>query len=76
MHSTILTLFGTGQVTLPKKWRDQFNAKHFQATIQGKTLTLKPIEQEIVFFDADEFNEGEGVSLQAFHKALKNSLRK
>lgn len=75
MTSTILKSFGTGQVTLPKKWRSQFKTKHFKAEIKGNKLTISPIEEEIVIFDADEFNGGEGVSAKDFFEALEKSLR-
>lgn len=75
MKSSILKLFGTGQVTLPKKWRTQFNTTHYKATTQGNKLIITPLEEDQVFFDADEFNKGEGVELDTFYKALKKSLK-
>ncbi len=72
---TVLKTFGTGQVTLPKKWRMQFKTNHYKAIIKGQNLTLSPIENEIVVFDADEFNNGEGVDLKDFYKALQESLK-
>lgn len=76
MNSTILNLFGTGQVTLPKKWREKFKTKHFKAEIQDDKLVLTPLKDDrwITIFDADEFNDGEGVEIGIFYKALKKSL--
>lgn len=75
MDSTILKVFGTGQVTLPKKWRNKFRTKHFKALMDGKKIILEPIEEYKTFFDADEFNNGDGVEIGAFIKALKKSLK-
>lgn len=80
MDSTILKTFGTGQVTLPKKWRSQFKTKHYKAVVQGRKLILSPLEDEDseswkTLFDADEFNKGKGVEINAFLKALKKSLK-
>jgi len=75
MDSIILKLFGTGQVTLPKKWRSKFNTSHYKAIMEGDKLTITPLEKDHIFFDADEFNNGEGVELDTFYKALKKSLK-
>ncbi len=40
-------MFNTGQVTLPKKWRQQFNTNKFIARPKGSQLVLEPIENEI-----------------------------
>lgn len=75
MDPTILKLFGTGQVTLPKKWRKKFNTTHYKAVAEGDKLIITPMEEDQVFFDADEFNDGEGVEVETFYKALKKSLK-
>lgn len=75
MQSTVLKLFGTGQVTLPKKWRTRFKTKYYTAVVEGNRLILSPLEEEKVFFDAQDFNDGEGVDLSTFYKALKKSLQ-
>jgi bifunctional DNA-binding transcriptional regulator/antitoxin component of YhaV-PrlF toxin-antitoxin module len=75
MNSTILKLFGTGQITLPKKWRTKFKTTHFKAVMEEDKLIITPLEEEEIFFDADEFNAGEGVELNEFYKALKKSLK-
>jgi bifunctional DNA-binding transcriptional regulator/antitoxin component of YhaV-PrlF toxin-antitoxin module len=75
MESTVLKLFGTGQVTLPKKWRTRFKTKYYTAVMEGDRLILAPLEEEKVFFDANEFNQGQGVDIGVFYKALKKSLK-
>lgn len=74
--TTVLKLFGTGQITLPAKWRKKFKTKHFKAVIEDDKITISPLEEEIVIFDADEFNDGKGVELEVFYQALKKSLEK
>ena len=32
-----------GQITLPKKWRDQFETRYFQIEIENNTLILNPL---------------------------------
>ncbi|MCP4523016.1 MAG: AbrB/MazE/SpoVT family DNA-binding domain-containing protein [Candidatus Gracilibacteria bacterium] len=41
-----LKSFNTGQVTLPKKWREQFHTKNFIATETKKGLLIQPIEDK------------------------------
>lgn len=74
-ETKILKLFGTGQVTLPAKWRKKFKTEYFKVVIDEDKLVLSPYEEEIVFFDANEFNDGKGVELSVFNKALKESLK-
>ena len=38
-----LNMFNTGQVTLPKKWRDQFQTNKFIARSEGNRLIIEPI---------------------------------
>ncbi|MBU2524782.1 AbrB/MazE/SpoVT family DNA-binding domain-containing protein [Patescibacteria group bacterium] len=50
-----LKLFNTGQVTLPKKWRDKFQTKHFIAEETDKGLLIKPvIDEDVIEFENDE----------------------
>ncbi len=39
-------MFNTGQITLPKKWRSQFNTKKFVAQETSKGLLIQPLEVE------------------------------
>ena len=41
-----LKLFNTGQITLPKKWREQFDTKLFIAEEREDGLFIKPISTE------------------------------
>ena len=38
-----LNMFNTGQVTLPKKWRKQFNTNKFIARAEGNRLIIEPM---------------------------------
>jgi len=44
--TTILKMFGTGQITLPKAWRRQFKTSQFIAHTEGKSLIIEPLELE------------------------------
>jgi len=41
-----LKLFNTGQVTLPKKWREKYNVKNFIAIEKEDWLLIKPLIEE------------------------------
>ena len=43
MVSETLSMWGNGAVTLPKKWRDQFQTKHFMAKETAQGLLIRPI---------------------------------
>lgn len=50
-----LKVFNTGQITLPKKWRDKFTTKNFIAEETPEGLLIKPIEKdEIVYYENDK----------------------
>ena len=76
MTTSILKVFGTGQVTLPKPWRDKFNSQYFKATLDGFRIVMTPLpeEEEIILFDAHRDNNGKGVDIRDFAKALRASL--
>ena len=51
-----LKSFNTGQITLPKKWREQFETKNFVATETEEWLLIKPIEdKEVVYYEDKEW---------------------
>lgn len=57
-----LKIFGTGQVTIPKIWRDESGATHFRAKKMAKGVLLEPVKmiEELVFdppMPAKEFNK-------------------
>ena len=75
MDSSVLKVFGTGQVTLPKRWRDRFNLCFLKATLDGNKIVMTPIvDEEGVMFDAERDNDGKGVDIKTFAKALRASL--
>lgn len=50
-----LSMFNTGQVTLPKKWREKQGTSKFVAEETDKGLLIKPIKKdEIVYYENDE----------------------
>jgi bifunctional DNA-binding transcriptional regulator/antitoxin component of YhaV-PrlF toxin-antitoxin module len=52
-----LSMFNTGQITLPKTWRRKFKTKKFLAKETKEGLLIKPIlEEGIVYYeDQDGF---------------------
>lgn len=51
-----LKSFNTGQVTLPKKWRDKFETRNFIATETEEGLLIKPInDTETVYYENNEW---------------------
>lgn len=56
MKSYTLKMFNTGQITLPKAWRSQFDTLHFIAEQTDKGLLIKPImpDEEVVYYENDE----------------------
>lgn len=40
----ILKTFGTGQITLPKEWRDEYKINYVRADIKGKNINLSPLD--------------------------------
>jgi bifunctional DNA-binding transcriptional regulator/antitoxin component of YhaV-PrlF toxin-antitoxin module len=46
MNTTIIKSFGSGQITIPKAWRERIKAPAYRAFIKGKTITLSPIKEE------------------------------
>jgi len=52
MSTYTLKLFNTGQITLPKAWRDQFQTKHFVGVETEDGLLIKPLQtDELVYFE-------------------------
>lgn len=69
-----LSMFNTGQVTLPKKWRSQFNTNKFIARPKGNTLVLEPIETDVPEGLKDEniefFEDEKGINIK-FKKGVR-----
>lgn len=50
-----LSMFNTGQITLPKPWRDKFKTNKFVAEETDNGLLIKPISKdEVVYYENDE----------------------
>uniref|UniRef100_A0A7C4R632 AbrB/MazE/SpoVT family DNA-binding domain-containing protein n=1 Tax=candidate division CPR3 bacterium TaxID=2268181 RepID=A0A7C4R632_UNCC3 len=73
---TTLKLFGTGQVTIPKKWRDALKAKEFEAVINDDgEIILRPIEFGWVnVFNAER--DGGSMDAKELSRALKKDIKK
>lgn len=56
MKTYTLKMFNTGQITLPKAWRSQFDTENFIAEQTSKGLLIKPImpDEDIVYYENDE----------------------
>ncbi|MFH1218255.1 MAG: AbrB/MazE/SpoVT family DNA-binding domain-containing protein [Candidatus Peregrinibacteria bacterium] len=52
---TTLKVFGTGQVTLPKAWRKQYNTDHFVAQETPQGLLIKPLVDVFYYEDGDDY---------------------
>lgn len=55
-----LKLFNTGQITLPKKWRERYDTKLFLAEETESGLLIRPLETEeksetVYYEDKDGF---------------------
>jgi bifunctional DNA-binding transcriptional regulator/antitoxin component of YhaV-PrlF toxin-antitoxin module len=70
-----LKLFNTGQVTLPKAWRNKFDTKHFVAEETQDGLLIKPlIKDDTVYYeDKDGFGiySESGLDTDKISKSIK-----
>lgn len=66
-----------GQITLPKKWREQFDTDSFVVDFDDKQLMVRPVEiakiNEEIIFDAQRDNGGKGIPIDEMIKMLKKS---
>ena len=74
MNTTILKSFGSGQITIPKKWRDDIKASAYRARRRGDEIILSPFEEEVIF-DATRDNEGKPINAKDFLKALNEVIK-
>ncbi|MFH1375933.1 MAG: hypothetical protein ABIH35_04670 [Patescibacteria group bacterium] len=54
MKTTIIKQFGSGQITIPKKWRDESKASAYRASKNGTKIILSPIKEnddEVEFYE-------------------------
>lgn len=75
--TVIRKVFGSGQITLPKSWRDKAKTDVFSIRESGKELRIIPLRQprERVIFDSAKAGYPEGVEIKTFLKALKKANR-
>ncbi len=52
---TTLKIFGTGQITLPKAWREQYKTDHFVAQETSQGLLIKPLVDTFYYEDGDDY---------------------
>lgn len=77
--TTILKATTKGQVTIPAKWRKQFNTDQFIATLKKDKLEIKPlivkedekVVNEFTVFNAVRDNNGEGIEAGELLRILK-----
>ena len=77
--TTILKATSTGQITLPAKWRRNFQTNQYIANIKDNSIEIIPLEldalknaKEYTVFDAIRDNKGKGIGA----KDLLNILKK
>lgn len=52
MGTFTLKLFNTGQITLPKAWRNKYKTKNFIARETKEGLLIQPIvDEKVVYFE-------------------------
>lgn len=78
---TILKSTSKGQVTLPAKWRRNFNTNNFIAQEKDDILEIRPIiidreldKEEYTVFDAIRDNKGKGIKAKDLAKIIKETL--
>lgn len=57
MVTYTLKKFNTGQITLPKRWRDKFDTTNFIGKETKEGLLIKPIletKKEVVYYENDD----------------------
>jgi AbrB family looped-hinge helix DNA binding protein len=77
MDPKIVKATSKGQITIPKKWRDQFQTDNFLLKVEDSQIIISPVdvrtlEREDVIFDADRDNDGKGVSIDEMIRLLKD----
>ena len=70
-----------GQVTLPSKWRKNFDTNQYLVKEKGNTLIITPLEVDDLeeknwetIFDAKRDHHGKGIPLDEFIRLLKKTL--
>ncbi|MDD3862199.1 MAG: AbrB/MazE/SpoVT family DNA-binding domain-containing protein [Candidatus Gracilibacteria bacterium] len=52
---TTLKLFGTGQITIPKAWREKYKTNQFVAQETPHGLLIKPLVDEFFYEDGSDY---------------------
>jgi bifunctional DNA-binding transcriptional regulator/antitoxin component of YhaV-PrlF toxin-antitoxin module len=73
---TTLKAFGTGQITLPKAWREKFKTKHFIAQETSQGLLIKPVVEEGYFYELDSGEFGVNFPLGMDAEKVLSNLKK
>jgi len=73
---TTLKIFGTGQVTLPKIWREKFKTDHFVAQETSEGLLIKPLVEDGFFYELEDGEFGLNFPLGLDAKTVLNNLKK
>jgi bifunctional DNA-binding transcriptional regulator/antitoxin component of YhaV-PrlF toxin-antitoxin module len=77
MNTKIVKTTSKGQITLPQKWRNQFETENYILEMHNEKIIVTPIvikpsaNDEVVVFDADRDNDGKGVSVDEMINLLK-----
>ncbi len=74
---TTLKEFGRGQITLPKRWRDRFQADNYIAKETSLGLLIIPLTDSVVSIDERKLRkESETVAPKAVFKSKAISKKK
>jgi len=81
--TTITKATTRGQITLPARWRGQFNTDLFLVEEKGAMLQIKPVDKKkvkkatyTVVFNADRDNDGKGIPAEEFAAIIRKTLKK
>lgn len=70
-----LSMFNTGQITLPKFWRDKYKTKKFIAEETKDGLLIKPLVKDETVYYEDEKSFGiyceKGLDMEKIMQAIK-----
>ena len=67
-EQTILKIFGTGQITIPKKWREFFNTDTLKAVFDENFSSIKIMPVKMV-----ELEDTKRISVKNLQKSLDDS---
>ncbi len=77
---TIVKATTKGQITIPAKWRRNFDTNQFLIKDKGEILEIRPLflrdleKKEYTVFDALRDNKGKGIKAKDLVKILKKSI--